>query len=65
MNLSASRGDQQTVSREMEGDRTMMIVALAAAMTLAMLIATAIGLHQESQRVTLERKRIDARRNRF
>jgi hypothetical protein len=44
---------------------TMMIIALAAAMTLAMLIATAVGLHQESQRVTLERKRIHARRHRF
>ena len=43
----------------------MMIIALAAAMTLAMLIATAVGLHQESQRVTLERKRIQAERNRF
>lgn len=43
----------------------MMIIALAAAMTLAMLIATAVGLHEESQRVTLERKQIDARRNRF
>ena len=43
----------------------MMIIALAAAMTLAMLIATAIGLHQESQRVTLERKRIEAQRKRF
>lgn len=28
----------------------MMIIALAAAMTLAMLIATAVGLHQEAER---------------
>ncbi len=43
----------------------MMIIALAAAMTLAMLIATAFGIHQESQRVTLEERRSVARRNRF
>ncbi len=43
----------------------MMIVALAAAMTLAMLIATAVGLHQESQRVELRRRSVHAQRNRF
>jgi hypothetical protein len=34
----------------------MMIFMLAAAMTLAMLIATAFGLHQESQRVRLRER---------
>lgn len=34
----------------------MLIFTLAAAMTLAMLIATAFGLHQESQRVRLENR---------
>lgn len=38
----------------------MIIVTLAAAMTVAMLIATALGLHQEAQRVKLE-----SRDNRF
>ena len=32
----------------------MMIFMLAAAMTVAMLIATAFGIHQEAQRVRLE-----------
>ncbi|MCT8990935.1 hypothetical protein NYR54_11630 [Chelativorans sp. SCAU2101] len=32
----------------------MLIFTLAAAMTFAMLIATAFGLHQEAQRVRLE-----------
>ncbi|MCT8998469.1 hypothetical protein [Chelativorans intermedius] len=32
----------------------MLIFTLAAAMTLAMLIATAFGIHQEAQRVRLE-----------
>jgi len=32
----------------------MLIFTLAAAMTIAMLIATALGLHQEAQRVKLE-----------
>lgn len=32
----------------------MLIFTLAAAMTFAMLIATAFGLHQEAQRVKLE-----------
>ncbi len=35
----------------------MMIFMLAAAMTIAMLIATALSLHQESQRVTLTEKK--------
>lgn len=39
----------------------MLIIALASAMTVAMLIATAIGLHQESQREKLEHKRVRAR----
>ena len=34
----------------------MMIFMLAAAMTLAMLIATAFGLHQETQRVRLRER---------
>ena len=34
----------------------MLIFTLAAAMTLAMLIATALGLHQEAQRVKLENR---------
>jgi hypothetical protein len=34
----------------------MMIVMLAAAMTLAMLIATAFGLHQEAEKVRLDRR---------
>ena len=43
----------------------MMILMLAAAMTLAMLIATVFGLHQEAQQVRLETQRENARRNRF
>jgi hypothetical protein len=43
----------------------MLVITLATAMTVAMLIATAFGLHQEAQRATLERKRIEANRNRF
>lgn len=39
----------------------MMIYILAAAMTIAMLIATAFGLHQESERMQLQEKRIKAR----
>lgn len=35
----------------------MMIFMLAAAMTLAMLIATAFGLHSEAQSVKLEARR--------
>lgn len=42
----------------------MLIVTLAAAMTVAMLAATAVGLYEESQRVKLE-NRIRANRNRF
>ena len=34
----------------------MMIFTLAFAMTVAMLIATAFGLHEEAQRVKLENK---------
>ena len=34
----------------------MIIVTLAAAMTVAMLIATAFGLHQEAERVKLENR---------
>ncbi|MCT7375625.1 hypothetical protein [Chelativorans salis] len=34
----------------------MLIFTLAAAMTLAMLIATAFALHQEAQRVRLENR---------
>lgn len=37
----------------------MMIFALAIAMTAAMLIATALSLHQEAQRVTTDVERID------
>jgi hypothetical protein len=42
----------------------MLIVTLSAAMVLAMLIATAFGLYEESQRVKLE-SRIRPDRNRF
>lgn len=42
----------------------MMIFLLAAAMTLAMLIATAFGLHNEAQAVRLESRR-RTMRNRF
>ena len=35
----------------------MMIYMLAAAMTVAMLIATAFGLHQESERMRLNHKK--------
>ena len=37
----------------------MLIYMLAAAMTIAMLIATAFGMHQEAQRRKYEPKRID------
>ena len=43
----------------------MLVITLAVSMTLAMLIATAFGLHQESQRASLEEKRVRAERNRF
>ena len=34
----------------------MMITVLAAAMTVLMLIATVVGLHQEAQRVRLDKR---------
>ena len=37
----------------------MMIFMLAAAMTVAMLIATAFGLHQEAERVRVRTKRFE------
>lgn len=40
----------------------MLIYTLAAAMTLAMLIATAFGLHEEAQRVKLENRTRGERR---
>lgn len=43
----------------------MMIFMLAAAMTIAMLIATAISLHNEAQTVRLEARRHTARRYRL
>lgn len=43
----------------------MMIFMLAAAMTLAMLIATAFALHNEAQHVKLEARRRDHRRHRM
>ena len=36
----------------------MMIYVLAAAMTVAMLIATFVGLHQEADRMRLQEKKI-------
>lgn len=39
----------------------MIITMLAAAMTIAMLIATAFGLHQEAERVKVESKNKDVR----
>jgi hypothetical protein len=39
----------------------MMIYMLAAAMTIAMLIATAFGLHQESERMRLKEKKTNLR----
>jgi hypothetical protein len=36
------------------GDIAMMIFMLAAAMTIAMLIATAFGIHYESQRIRMD-----------
>ncbi|WP_139832307.1 hypothetical protein [Mesorhizobium australicum] len=38
-----------------QGDDTMIILMLAAAMTIAMLIATAFGIHEESRRAHQER----------
>ena len=46
----------------------MMIYMLAVAMTIAMLIATAFGIHQEAERVRLKQTRRDLGgfgRNRF
>lgn len=43
----------------------MMIYLLAATMTLAMLIATAFGLHNEAQNARLERQRQTSRRYRI
>mgnify|MGYP001022195366 CR=1 FL=1 len=43
----------------------MMILLLAATMTLAMLIATAFGLHHEAQNVRLDARRQVARHHRF
>ena len=43
----------------------MMIFMLAAAMTVAMLIATAVGLHNEAQSVRLEARRQTVRRYRL
>ena len=39
----------------------MMIYMLAAAMTVAMLIATAFALHQESERTRLKEKKVHLR----
>ena len=39
----------------------MMIYMLAAAMTVAMLIATAFALHQESERMRLKERKINLR----
>lgn len=39
----------------------MMIYMLAAAMTIAMLIATVLGLHQETERMRLKEKRNEVR----
>jgi hypothetical protein len=39
----------------------MMIYMLAATMTIAMLIATAFGLHQETERMRLKEKKITLR----
>jgi hypothetical protein len=43
----------------------MMIFMLAAAMTLAMLIATVFGMHQEAEKVRLDTRRQAARRYRL
>jgi hypothetical protein len=44
-----------------QGDDAMIILMLAAAMTIAMLIATAFGIHEESRRVQ-QRERIRSAR---
>lgn len=43
----------------------MIIIMLAATMTLAMLIATAFGLHQEAQRVRVESRQQKINRHRY
>ena len=43
----------------------MIIIMLAATMTLAMLIATAFGLHQEAQRVRVENRQQKITRYRY
>ncbi|MDF1600105.1 hypothetical protein PZ895_09975 [Mesorhizobium sp. YIM 152430] len=43
----------------------MIIIMLAATMTLAMLIATAFGLHQEAQRVRVENRQQKINRYRY
>ena len=43
----------------------MIIIMLAATMTLAMLIATAFGLHQEAQRVRIENRQQKINRFRY
>lgn len=43
----------------------MIIIMLAATMTLAMLIATAFGLHQEAQRVRVESRQQKINRFRY
>jgi hypothetical protein len=43
----------------------MIIIMLAATMTLAMLIATAFGLHQEAQRVRVENRQQKINRFRY
>jgi cytochrome P450 len=45
-----------------QGDRPMMIFMLAAAMTIAMLIATVFGLREEAERVRVETRRRQANR---
>ena len=43
----------------------MMIIMLAATMTLAMLIATAFSLHQEAQRVRIQTRQRQMQRRQF
>lgn len=43
----------------------MIIIMLAATMTLAMLIATAFGLHQEAQRIRVESRQQKINRFRY
>lgn len=43
----------------------MIIIMLAATMTLAMLIATAFGLHQEAQRVRVDSRQQKINRYRY